>query len=153
MATTPAGRKPASLVLRWREPATRIVSRLIPGDVIWYVDTPDPVFALTFDDGPTPGSTPRLLDVLARHHAKATFFLVGERVEALRRERADLGIGPDAVRRARVVAEVDRRFGRRTAKDLAQDRQASDARIEHADRARIGHLSAARRRRPPPAHR
>lgn len=82
MGTTSAGRKPASLVLRWREPATRAVARLIPGDVIWYVDTADPVFALTFDDGPSPESTPRLLEVLARHQAKATFFLVGERVEA-----------------------------------------------------------------------
>ncbi|MFI5891308.1 polysaccharide deacetylase family protein [Actinoplanes sp. NPDC051513] len=80
MATTPAG--PAGFVLRWREPATRAVSRLIPGDVLWYVDTDDPVFALTFDDGPGPESTPRLLEVLARHGAKATFFLVGERVEA-----------------------------------------------------------------------
>ncbi len=55
---------------------------MIPGDVIWYVDTADPVFALTFDDGPGAESTPRLLEVLARHGAKATFFLVGERVEA-----------------------------------------------------------------------
>jgi chitin deacetylase len=32
--------------------------------------------ALTFDDGPGP-STERLLDVLAKHHAKATFFFLG----------------------------------------------------------------------------
>ena len=55
---------------------------MIPGDVIWYVDTIDPVFALTFDDGPGPESTPGLLEVLARHRAKATFFLVGERIQA-----------------------------------------------------------------------
>ena len=82
MGTTSAGRGPASFVHRWREPATRAVARLIPGDVLWYVGTADPVFALTFDDGPSPESTPRLLEVLARHQAKATFFLVGERVEA-----------------------------------------------------------------------
>ena len=35
--------------------------------------------ALTFDDGPDPGSTPRLLELLARHGAKATFFMVGAR--------------------------------------------------------------------------
>jgi len=35
--------------------------------------------ALTFDDGPHPDTTPRLLDILATHDAKATFFLVGER--------------------------------------------------------------------------
>lgn len=33
-------------------------------------------FALTFDDGPSPTNTPRLLDVLARHGARATFFVL-----------------------------------------------------------------------------
>ena len=33
--------------------------------------------ALTFDDGPWPGQTDRILQVLAKFHAKATFFLVG----------------------------------------------------------------------------
>ncbi|HEY4681889.1 MAG TPA: polysaccharide deacetylase family protein [Candidatus Acidoferrales bacterium] len=33
--------------------------------------------ALTFDDGPNPRCTPALLDLLDRHEAKATFFLVG----------------------------------------------------------------------------
>jgi peptidoglycan-N-acetylglucosamine deacetylase len=34
--------------------------------------------ALTFDDGPNPAWTPRLLEVLDRHGVKATFFLVGK---------------------------------------------------------------------------
>ena len=33
--------------------------------------------ALTFDDGPNPVATPYLLDLLAEHHVKATFFLIG----------------------------------------------------------------------------
>jgi biofilm PGA synthesis N-glycosyltransferase PgaC len=33
--------------------------------------------ALTFDDGPDPIWTPKVLDVLARHHARATFFVTG----------------------------------------------------------------------------
>jgi peptidoglycan/xylan/chitin deacetylase (PgdA/CDA1 family) len=36
--------------------------------------------ALTFDDGPNPAATPYLLDLLDRHKARATFFLIGERV-------------------------------------------------------------------------
>jgi len=36
--------------------------------------------ALTFDDGPDPQWTPPLLEVLRRHQACATFFVVGERV-------------------------------------------------------------------------
>ncbi|MGI5271916.1 bifunctional polysaccharide deacetylase/glycosyltransferase family 2 protein [Nonomuraea sp. CA-218870] len=38
--------------------------------------------ALTFDDGPDPVWTPRLLDVLKAHGAKATFFAVGSRIAA-----------------------------------------------------------------------
>ena len=37
--------------------------------------------ALTFDDGPHPEFTARLLDVLAKHRVKATFFVVGEHVD------------------------------------------------------------------------
>jgi peptidoglycan/xylan/chitin deacetylase (PgdA/CDA1 family) len=38
--------------------------------------------ALTFDDGPDPDVTPRVLDLLDRHRARATFFCIGERVRA-----------------------------------------------------------------------
>lgn len=37
--------------------------------------------SLTFDDGPDPHYTPQLLDLLARYHAKATFFVVGSHAE------------------------------------------------------------------------
>lgn len=37
-----------------------------------------PVVFLTFDDGPIPEVTPWVLDTLAKHQAKATFFCVGE---------------------------------------------------------------------------
>ncbi len=39
------------------------------------------VVALTFDDGPDPDNTPALLEVLARHQARATFFIIGSRAE------------------------------------------------------------------------
>lgn len=38
------------------------------------------VVALTFDDGPDPRYTPQMLDLLAAHNAKATFFVVGDEV-------------------------------------------------------------------------
>ena len=38
--------------------------------------------SLTFDDGPDPEVTPRVLDLLDRHQAKASFFCVGEMAEA-----------------------------------------------------------------------
>lgn len=36
--------------------------------------------ALTFDDGPNDACTPELLDILAKHDVKATFFMVGQYV-------------------------------------------------------------------------
>ncbi len=42
---------------------------------------PVPSVALTFDDGPHPFYTPRILEVLARHGAEATFFLIGRHAE------------------------------------------------------------------------
>lgn len=42
------------------------------------VETSDPVVAITFDDGPWPEITARLLAVFARHRARATFFMLGE---------------------------------------------------------------------------
>jgi peptidoglycan-N-acetylglucosamine deacetylase len=40
------------------------------------------VVALTFDDGPNPSSTPRVLDVLRNRGVKGTFFVVGQRVNS-----------------------------------------------------------------------
>ena len=51
---------------------------LIVIGTITHVSTSKPAVALTFDDGPDPVFTPRLLDVLQQHHAKATFFMVGQ---------------------------------------------------------------------------
>ncbi len=42
-----------------------------------------PRVALTFDDGPDPEHTPRILDALAAAEAQATFFMVGRQVEAV----------------------------------------------------------------------
>jgi peptidoglycan/xylan/chitin deacetylase (PgdA/CDA1 family) len=61
-------------------PRTRLLASL-PAD--------DQTVALTFDDGPHPEWTPRILDALARHGARATFFVIGARAAA----------HPDIVRR------------------------------------------------------
>src|SRR5213594_4044922 len=44
------------------------------------VHVDEPYIALTFDDGPSATLTPKLLDLLAAHHIKATFFLIGQNV-------------------------------------------------------------------------
>ena len=49
----------------------------------WLVErsgAPEKTVALTFDDGPDPTWTPKILAVLKRHNVKATFFMIGEQV-------------------------------------------------------------------------
>jgi peptidoglycan/xylan/chitin deacetylase (PgdA/CDA1 family) len=50
-------------------------------EILWYGDETCPEIALTFDDGPHPRDTPRVLESLAKHDIQATFFLVGKAVK------------------------------------------------------------------------
>jgi len=75
----------SSLACRLACPVLSIAAGLTSGrasPVLIRVPTLDPWTVLTFDDGPHPATTPALLEVLARHRAKATFFLIGERAVA-----------------------------------------------------------------------
>jgi peptidoglycan-N-acetylglucosamine deacetylase len=47
--------------------------------VVWRVRTAQPLVGLSFDDGPSAEHTPRVLEILAKHNARATFFLIGAR--------------------------------------------------------------------------
>ena len=50
------------------------------GKNIVRLNTDKRIVALTYDDGPNPPYTERLLDVLAKHNVKATFFMIGNRI-------------------------------------------------------------------------
>ena len=56
------------------------MQRLYKG-VVWRKDASSKVVYLTFDDGPIPECTPKLLDILKRYGVKATFFMVAENAE------------------------------------------------------------------------
>jgi peptidoglycan/xylan/chitin deacetylase (PgdA/CDA1 family) len=75
------GREPGAGEVRRAGPAARLTRRLIAplAAATVAVRTAEDAVALTFDDGPDPETTPVLLDLLARHGARATFFLVGAR--------------------------------------------------------------------------
>jgi peptidoglycan-N-acetylglucosamine deacetylase len=80
-------------------------------------DTGPPTIYLTFDDGPNPTATPQVLDTLARHNVKATFFLIerhiteetspivrrivqeGHRIGLHSHTRAKMLLAPDALAR------------------------------------------------------
>jgi len=88
-----------------------------------------PRVALTFDDGPSPEHTPRVLDALAAAEARATFFVIGKKLEG---ERAKLA------RRMHEAGHAigchgfghDRLFALRSARRVREDLKAALARIE-----------------------
>jgi peptidoglycan/xylan/chitin deacetylase (PgdA/CDA1 family) len=84
MGTSATGER-TSLELVENEPA--------PAHVIYQGPVDGSRIALTFDDGPTPGVTDRILDELKQRGLHATFFMIGQRVV----------ISPDLARR--VLAE------------------------------------------------
>jgi len=86
--------------------------------------------ALTFDDGPHPEHTPRVLDALAAHDARATFFVVGDRARA----------HPSVVRAIASAGHAlglhssthDRLFAARSTARLVADLRANRAVVEDA---------------------
>jgi len=89
---------------------------------------------LTFDDGPWPGTTPHVLDALARECVKATFFMLGRNAEA----------HPELVRRVRAEGHVvaHHTYGHPILSRMTQER--AEAEIEHGfaavDRALYGEV-------------
>ncbi|MBM3427830.1 MAG: polysaccharide deacetylase family protein [Bacteroidetes bacterium] len=55
--------------------------RAIAHDFIWRIPTDNREAFLTFDDGPTPVITEKILDILAQFDAKATFFCIGKNAQ------------------------------------------------------------------------
>jgi len=51
-----------------------------PSITFSWIHVDGPYIAMTFDDGPSAKLTPKLLDLLAARHIKATFFVIGENV-------------------------------------------------------------------------
>jgi len=102
--------------------------------------------ALTFDDGPDPATTPRILDMLDAAGAKATFFVIGHKAER----------HPDLVRRIKACGHLlglhgyghDRLFALRSAavvrKDLERAAQVLESIVGERPRifrAPVGHVS------------
>ena len=58
-----------SLWLRWIYP-----------DALWRMSPHERAVYLTFDDGPIPEVTPKVLEILRSYNIKATFFMVGDNV-------------------------------------------------------------------------
>ena len=88
--TAPVSPTPASSEAEPEPPVTVIPIPEKDSEPARTVDPSRPMVALTFDDGPHPEYTDRILDILEEHQAAATFFEVG----------VNLQKASDAVRRA-----------------------------------------------------
>lgn len=62
----------------WPHTLLPIVKMATP-QIAWSLSTKRAVIALSFDDGPDPEFTPRILEILKSYGVTATFFVVGER--------------------------------------------------------------------------
>jgi peptidoglycan/xylan/chitin deacetylase (PgdA/CDA1 family) len=67
------------MIRNYRRP---LPAALIYPDAVYTVGGGGKGLCLTFDDGPDPDSTPRILDILGSHGVKATFFCTGSQVLA-----------------------------------------------------------------------
>lgn len=60
-------------------PLTRRIAAAHP-ECLFYVNTSAKQIALTIDDGPDRRTTPQILNLLRKHDAHATFFMISDRV-------------------------------------------------------------------------
>ncbi|WP_433725234.1 polysaccharide deacetylase family protein [Actinoplanes sp. CA-051413] len=82
----PAPAKPAAVPVKGPAPARKKPAKRVPahagGPAGSLMRTGGAAVALTFDDGPDPVQTPRMLDLLKQKRVKATFCVVGQNVAA-----------------------------------------------------------------------
>lgn len=64
-------------------PRSEDVPAALRVETVFRTNPADKLVALTFDDGPDERWTPKVLDILAKHRAKATFFVIGSAVKKL----------------------------------------------------------------------
>jgi peptidoglycan/xylan/chitin deacetylase (PgdA/CDA1 family) len=67
--------------MRFYLTTTKLVRSFFPKELIWNFAIDDKRIYLTFDDGPIPDVTDKVLDLLDLFKAKATFFCTGENVK------------------------------------------------------------------------
>ncbi len=60
---------------------SKIISDVIYPSLYWKVPVSEKKIFITFDDGPSPGVTEQALQILEKYDAKATFFLIADKVK------------------------------------------------------------------------
>jgi peptidoglycan/xylan/chitin deacetylase (PgdA/CDA1 family) len=60
---------------------SKIISDVIYPSLYWKVPVSEKKIFITFDDGPSPGVTEKVLEILKKYDAQATFFLIADKVK------------------------------------------------------------------------
>ena len=71
----------ASMLWFWPHKVVSLLER-IDRRVVYRFFTNEPVVCLTFDDGPSAALTMQIVELLGQYEARATFFMLGERMNA-----------------------------------------------------------------------
>jgi peptidoglycan/xylan/chitin deacetylase (PgdA/CDA1 family) len=105
--------------------------------VVWHVDAKQKVIALTFDDGPNPNYTPKILELLKKHQAKCTFFVTGMQVKRFpEMAKRQVGEGHELGNHT----FYHRHISRQTASEIRQEIADTEKMIVEATGARPPHL-------------
>lgn len=106
----------------WRQMARAVLARTMPRRR-FMVDVPcdSGAACLTFDDGPHPEYTPRILDILSENQVRATFFVIGEVAEKY----------PDLIRR---IADEGHVIGNHTWKHCHPSQQSASELIQEVEK-------------------
>ncbi len=112
----------ATALLLWR--ASKAECWGLVGSVICRVETSQPVIALSFDDGPTPEGVDIVLAELQSRNLRATFFLIGNRIErwpgqAERLAAAGMELGNHSYSHKRMIGQSEAHYDREIARTEA----------------------------------
>jgi len=64
----------------WLTHPPKVIQKIYPS-LYWNIPTKENEIFITFDDGPTPGVTDKVLSLLKKYDAKASFFCLGKNVQ------------------------------------------------------------------------
>jgi peptidoglycan/xylan/chitin deacetylase (PgdA/CDA1 family) len=116
------------VVLAHTAPASFVLDKMARERAVWHMPRSSPATVyLTFDDGPNPATTPDLLDLLAREHVRATFFLIDRHISD---ESTPIVARMFAEGHAVGLHSASRRYMLSSAADLASTLTAAADRIE-----------------------
>lgn len=112
----------ATAIFLWR--ASKAECWGLVGDLVCRVETTEPIVALSFDDGPTPEGVDIALRELQSRNLRATFFLIGDRMErwpgqAERLAAAGMELGNHSFSHKRMIGQSEAHYDREIARTEA----------------------------------